>query len=68
MSIAENEVAVAAAKVAPPVAVVAAETATHISLNEWVAIATLLYVCAQFGVLLRNEYRAWKASRRTGSK
>jgi len=59
-----NELAVAAAKLSPPVTV-AAVTVAGASLQDWVLAATLLYTVLQIGLLVRktwNEYQARKAN------
>lgn len=35
--------------------------ATAITLNEWVAIATLIYIALQIGLLLPKYYSFWKS-------
>ncbi len=50
-----REVVAASIKTAPPVTVWA------LSLNEWVAIATIGYVVLQAGYLLWKWRREWKA-------
>lgn len=59
-----NELAVAAAKLSPPVTV-AAVTVAGASLQDWVLAATLLYTVLQIGLLVRktwNEYKSRKAN------
>jgi hypothetical protein len=51
-----QDIAVEAAKSAPPVAVTGALIA-GMSISDWVAILTGLYVLLQIGVLLRKELR-----------
>ena len=48
-------------KSAPPVVVTAAAVAENITLNEWVAIATIVYVVLQAGYLVWKWYREYKA-------
>ncbi|SMC27200.1 Phage holin T7 family, holin superfamily II [Andreprevotia lacus DSM 23236] len=40
----------------------AAAAASSITLNDWVAIATLLYLALQVGLLLPKYLRWWRAS------
>jgi hypothetical protein len=49
-----------AAKSAPPLAVVVAGTFGGLSLNDWVMIATLVYIALQVGWLLYKWYKAAK--------
>lgn len=59
-----NELAVAAAKLSPPVTV-AAVTVAGASLQDWVLAATLLYTVLQIGLLVRktwNDYKERKAN------
>lgn len=53
----KDEVTQAAAKAAPPVAVTGSTVIFDLTLNEWVAIATLLYITLQALILIRNEFR-----------
>ena len=50
-----DEIATAAAKAAPPVTVLGAEKLFDLTLNEWVAVGTLIYLVLQAYVLIRNE-------------
>jgi len=52
---AKNEVAVAVAKMAPPTIVTASAGIFDLTLNEWVSLATLLYICLQAFFLLRDR-------------
>jgi uncharacterized membrane protein len=47
----QREIATAAAKVAPPVAVSASAAVSGWTLNEWVLIITLIYLLLQIGAL-----------------
>lgn len=51
----KDDIAAAAAKAAPPVAVTSSQVIFDLTLNEWVAIATLVYIALQAFVLVRNE-------------
>lgn len=53
----KDELTAAAAKSAPPVVVSGAPAVLDLTLNEWVAIATLLYIALQAVILIRNELR-----------
>lgn len=48
------------AKAAPPVVITAASTVLGFTLNELVAIATLIYIGVQVGWLIWKWYRAAK--------
>lgn len=52
------DVAAEAAKASPAVAVAAATSVFGFSLNEWVAIATLIYIILQAGWLVWKWYHA----------
>jgi hypothetical protein len=56
----KEEITVAAAKAAPPVAVTSAQVLFGLTLNEWVSIATLIYIALQAFFLVRNEIRKRK--------
>lgn len=45
----------AAAKAAPPVVVTGSHVVFNLALSDWVAIATLIYICLQVFVLIRKE-------------
>lgn len=49
-----------AAKAAPPVALLVVEKFAGLTLQDWVYIATLVYIALQAGWLL---YRWWRAAR-----
>lgn len=53
----KDEIASAVVKAAPPVAVTGSQVLFDLTLNEWVAIATLLYIALQAAILVRNEFR-----------
>lgn len=53
----KDEIVTAAAKTAPPVAVAGSHVLFNLTLNDWVAIATLVYIALQAFVLVRNELR-----------
>lgn len=62
-----HEIAIEAGKAAPPVAVAGAHYVFGLSLADWVAIATLLYLAAQFGLLIpkyRYQFAQWRKTRR----
>jgi len=46
----------------PPVAITTAVTVGGLTLNEWVALATLLYIVLQSGWLIWKWYRAAKGA------
>lgn len=50
-----------ALKSSPPVAVTAVAVANGMTLNEWVAIGTLIYIGLQAGYLV---WKWWKEARR----
>lgn len=52
----KEEIASAAAKAAPPVAVTGSQVLFDLTLNEWVAVGTLVYLALQAYVLIRNEF------------
>jgi hypothetical protein len=56
----KEELTLASAKAAPPVAIAGSQVMFDLTLNEWVAIATLAYLALQTFVLLRNEWRRRK--------
>lgn len=56
----KDEIAGAAAKAAPPVAVTGSQVLFDLTLNEWVAVATLVYLALQTFVLIRGELRKRK--------
>ena len=56
-----NEIAEQVAKAVPPVVVTAGSLAPGVTLNEWVAIATLIYILIQAIVLIRKERRNTRA-------
>ena len=51
----KDELASATVKVAPPVAVTGANMLFHMTINEWVAVATLIYVVLQTFFLLKDR-------------
>lgn len=53
----KDEIAVAAAKAAPPVAVTSSHVMFNLTLNDWVALATLFYIGLQAFFLIRKELR-----------
>jgi hypothetical protein len=53
----KNEITTASAKAAPPIAVTGSQMLFDLTLNEWVAIATLIYIALQAFFLVRNEMR-----------
>lgn len=56
----KDDIVAASVKAAPPVAVTGAHQLFHLSLNDWVAIATLIYIILQAFFLVRNEMRKRK--------
>jgi uncharacterized membrane protein len=56
----KSDVLVEAAKAAPPVVITTAVTVGGLTLNEWVAIATLLYIVLQSGWLVWKWFHAIK--------
>jgi hypothetical protein len=56
----KDDVVSAAVKAAPPIAVTGSQVLFDLTLNEWVAVATLLYIALQAAILLRNEFRGRK--------
>lgn len=56
----KDEITTAAAKAAPPVIVTGADRIFDLTLNDWVAIATLAYLALQAFFLVRNEMRKRK--------
>lgn len=61
----KDELVAATAKAAPPVAVVGANRIFDLTLSEWVAVATLIYLALQAFVLIRNEFFRRKAANET---
>ena len=55
----KSDVITEAAKAAPPIAITAV-TVGGITINEWVAIATLIYIVLQSGWLVWKWYHAIK--------
>jgi hypothetical protein len=53
-------------KSSPPVAVTAGATLFGITLNEWVAVVTILYVLLQIVVLCSRELRRRKERKAAG--
>lgn len=51
----KDELAAASAKAAPPLAVTGSHVIFDLTLSEWVAVATLIYIALQAFVLVRNE-------------
>lgn len=58
-----NEAAIAAAKAMPPTVVSIATTVGGLSLNDWVLVATLIYIVLQAGWLLLKAYWALRDRR-----
>jgi len=56
----KSDIASEAIKAAPPIAITTAVTVGGLTLNEWVAIATLLYIVLQSGWLVWKWYHAIK--------
>jgi uncharacterized membrane protein len=56
----KSDIASEAIKAAPPVVITTAVTIGGLTLNEWVAIATLLYIVLQSGWLVWKWYHAIK--------
>lgn len=59
----DESIAVAAVKVAPPAIVTGATMILGLTLNEWVAIATLIYVVLQTFFLVKDRIKKNKAKR-----
>lgn len=57
-----RDIANAGLKTAPPVAVSLAARIAHLSLADWVAVATLIYVVLQSAHLLWKWFREWRDS------
>lgn len=53
----DQEIAAAIAKAAPPVAVVGTTIIFGLTLNEWVAIATLFYIILQAFFLIKDRLK-----------
>lgn len=53
----KDEITVASAKAAPPVAITGSQVLFDLTLNDWVAIATLAYIVLQAAFLIRAEWR-----------
>lgn len=56
----KSDIVSEAIKAAPPIAITTAVTVGGLTLNEWVAIATLLYIVLQSGWLVWKWYHAIK--------
>ena len=57
----KNEVAEQLVKASPPIAVSAGSVLSGVTLNNWVLIATLLYIILQAIILIRKDRRNAKA-------
>jgi hypothetical protein len=53
----KEELAAASAKAAPPVAIAGSHVLFDLTLNDWVAVATLAYIALQAFFLIRGELR-----------
>lgn len=53
----KDDLVSAAAKAAPPVAVTGSHVVLNMTLNDWVALATLVYLLLQAFFLIRKELR-----------
>lgn len=53
----KEEIAAAATRAAPPVAVTGTQWIFDLTLNQWVQVATLAYIVLQAFFLIRNEMR-----------
>lgn len=62
----DETVSAAAAKAAPPAIVTSAAMLFGLTLNDWVAVATLIYVGLQIFFLLKDRLRKHRA--RQGGK
>ncbi|WP_394780580.1 hypothetical protein [Undibacterium sp.] len=60
----DESVSAAAAKAAPPALLTSASILFGLTLNDWVAIATLIYVGLQTFFLLKDRLRKRKEKRR----
>jgi len=63
----KSDVIAEAAKAAPPIAITTAVTVGGLTLNEWVALATLLYIVLQSGWLVWKWYHAIKDKKNENS-
>ena len=61
-----QDIQTAAIKAAPPVAVSAGAAILGLTLNEWVAIATLLYIALQAFFLVRDKWWRERDAGRAG--
>lgn len=59
----KQEIASESMKAAPPIAVTVASTVSGITLNEWVAIATITYIVLQTGYLLWKWVKEFRYGR-----
>ena len=59
----KQDLAAEAMKAAPPVAVVTANTVAGMTLNDYVALATIAYVVLQAAYLCWKWYKEHKASK-----
>lgn len=55
-----EHITVESIKATPPVAIAAGSTLADISLNQWVAVATIAYIALQAGYLLWKWYKEYK--------
>jgi hypothetical protein len=58
----KQEIATEGMKSAPPVAVTAASVVQGVTLNEWVAIATIIYIALQAGYLVWKWFKEFRAT------
>ncbi len=57
----KDDIAAAATRAAPPLMVTGTSAVLDLTINQWVGIATLLYIALQAIVLVRNEFiRKWR--------
>lgn len=66
-----HDIGVEAGKAAPPIAVTSAHYLLGLSLSDWVAIITLIYLALQIGLLVpkyRYQFAQWRQKRREARK
>lgn len=59
-----GDIAQESLKSAPPVTVTAWAWANGMTLEKWVALATIVYIALQAGYLIWKWYREWKRGRK----
>ena len=66
-----QDIAIEAAKATPPLDVAGAHVVLGLSLADWVAVVTLIYLCLQMGLLVpryRVQFIQWRKERRQRKK